>query len=452
MDKNISDLTLITNIHFAGDAIPDNGWIAFSGDTIMAVGYGGDSRPEAATVVDGKGALALPGVIDAHVHFREPGLTRKADIASESRAAVCGGVTSYLDMPNTVPQTVTPEAWRQKMDLAAEKSLANYGFFIGATNDNLDVLLGADYTRVPGVKLFMGASTGGMLVESDSALRTLFSRVDAIIAVHAEDQRIISEQAARAKAVAAGNPVPVEMHSSIRSAEACYQSSLKAVTLAREYGTRLHLCHISTGRELSLLQPGLSPLGKRITAEVSPHHLLWTADDYARKGTRIKMNPAVKTVADRDALRRAVADGIIDIVATDHAPHCLQDKEGDALTAASGAPMVQFSLAAMLDMFDEATMQRVMCANPAMVYGICRRGFLRPGYFADITLVGTVEPYLVDDSMVVSRCGWTPMHGEVLRHRVTRTYVGGALAYDVDASDRFASVPCGRPLCFRGKS
>ena len=446
--EKINDITLIANIRFAGEDMPD-GWIAFSGDTIVAVGHGDDPRPDAARVVDGGGALALPGVIDAHVHFREPGLTQKADIASESRAAVCGGVTSYLDMPNTKPQTVTLEAWQQKMELAASKSLANYGFFIGATNNNLDVLLTADYTRIPGVKLFMGSSTGGMLVEKDDALRPLFRDVKAIIAVHAEDQHIISELTEQAKSAAAGSPVPVEMHSRIRSAEACYQSSLKAVSLAREYGSRLHLCHVTTARELSLLQPGLSPEGKRITAEVSPHHLLWTSDDYGRKGTRIKMNPSVKTAADRDALRRAVCDGTIDIVATDHAPHCLEDKAGDALTAASGAPMVQFSLAAMLDIFDEPTVQRVMCANPALIYGIERRGFLRPGYFADITLVSETEPYRVADSMVESRCGWTPMQGEELRHRVSRTYVGGVLAYDAADPVKYPSAPGGHPLYFR---
>ena len=433
-------MVLIKNIRFAGETNAD-GWILIRDKFIEGTGHG--ELPVADKTVDGKGALALPGIIDCHVHFREPGLTEKADIASESRAAIAGGVTSYLEMPNTKPPTTTIEAWEDKIHRAEASSLANYGFFIGATNDNIDVLKSADYHRIPGVKLFMGSSTGNMLVDDNDTISRIFSEAPAIVAIHAEDQCIIDEATKKAKEKY-GAEVPVEMHSVIRPPQACYASSEKAVFLAEKFRHRLHICHITTKEELSLLSPG-NPAEKLITSEVSPHHLMWSSEDYADKGTRIKMNPAVKSEADRQALIQALNDGLIDMVATDHAPHRLKDKEGTALTAASGAPLVQFSLAWMLGHFSEDTVQRVMCANPASIYHIDRRGSLLPGYYADITLVDTVKPYTVSDADVISKCGWTPMSGVTLTRRVASTWINGQEAY---AHGRFTGTARAMPLVF----
>ncbi len=433
-------MVLIHNIRFAGETDAD-GWILINNEFIEAVGHG--ALPAAQEKVDGNGALALPGVIDCHVHFREPGLTAKADIASESHAAIAGGVTSFLDMPNTNPPTTTIEAWDDKMHRAEATSLANYGFFIGATNSNVDILKNVDYHRVPGVKLFMGSSTGNMLVDDNSAISRIFREVPAIVAVHAEDQCIIGEATKKAKEKY-GDNVPVEMHSVIRPSQACYASSAKAVALAKKHNHRLHICHITTAEELSLLTPG-DAANKLITSEVSPHHLMWCDSDYATKGTRIKMNPAVKTAADRQALTEALESGLIDMVATDHAPHCIADKQGNALTAASGAPLVQFSLPWMLSHFSEATVQRAMCTNPAAIYHIDRRGALRPGYYADIALVESTEPYIVKDEDVISKCGWTPMAGVELRHRIAATWVNGHAAF---SGGNFTGESKAMPLAF----
>ena len=437
--------TLIKNIRLAGATTADS-WILIEDTKIAAIGDGECDESGAAEIVDGQGALAMPGAIDCHVHFREPGLTAKADISSESRAAVAGGVTSYCDMPNTRPATTTIEAWQEKMELAAEQSVANYAVFIGATNDNIDTLRSVDYTRVPGVKLFMGSSTGNMLVDADSAIARIFESVNAIVAVHAEDQTIID--ANTQKEVAAygdRSKVPVDRHSAIRSAEACYASTAKAVTLAKHYGRRLHICHLSTRHELGLLEKDIQLAQRLITSEVSPHHLAWCDDDYARKGTRIKMNPAVKDKSTRDALREALKSGQIDMVATDHAPHLPEDKEGGALTAASGAPMVQFSMPWMLSHFDEVTVQKVMSENPAKIFHIDRRGLLVPGYYADIVLVRSVEPYTVTDSQVISKCGWTPLDGEILCHRVEQTWINGRCVWRQGA---FADTHAAMPLYF----
>ncbi len=379
--------------------------------------------------VDGKGALLMPGAIDCHVHFREPGLTHKATIASESRAAVAGGVTSFFDMPNTVPQTVSREAVEAKAAIAAKDSVANYAFFIGATNDNLEELKSADYTRIPGVKLFMGSSTGNMLVDSETSLCRLFEAAPAVISVHAEDEAIIN--AAKAEIIAEyGEDAPVELHSRLRPSEACLKASAEAVSLARLFGSRLHIAHLTTAAELVLLEKENDITHKHITAEVSPHHLLWTEDDYADKGARIKMNPSVKTKADRDALRKAVEDGRIDVVATDHAPHLLKEKEGGLFKAVSGAPMVQFSMASMLGMFSPEVVSRVMSDNPAKLFGLSRRGRIAPGYYADLCLVEKItEGYTVSDGDVLSLCGWTPMSGCKLYFKPVNTWVNGKLVF-----------------------
>lgn len=438
-------MTLIKNIRLAGENTADS-WILIEGKIIKAVGNGCCPADKVTDIVDGDGALALPGVIDCHVHFREPGLTAKADIHSESIAAVAGGVTSYCDMPNTTPTTTTIGAWEEKMALAREKSAANYAFFIGATNDNTDTLRSADYTAIPGVKLFMGSSTGNMLVDDNSTIARIFQSVDTIVAIHAEDPDIINANTRKETArYGDRSRVPVERHSAIRSAQACLASTSKAVTLAEKYGRRLHICHLTTRDELALLQKDTPLEEKLITSEVSPHHLMWCDADYAAKGTRIKMNPAVKDSDSRQALREALESGLIDMVATDHAPHLPADKEGGALTAASGAPLVQFSLPWMLDNFSEPTVQRVMCSNPAKIYHIDRRGQLIPGYYADIVLVQSTAPYTVDDSDVLSKCGWTPLHGETLRHKVEQTWVNGCCVW---RDGHYVNSDAAMPLAF----
>lgn len=407
------------------------GYVLIDGETIAAVAPGKPDTAlfENAEVTDARGCLLLPGAIDCHVHFREPGLTQKATIASESRAAVAGGVTSFIDMPNTVPQTTTSALADDKAAIAARDSVANYAFFIGATNDNIDELLTADYSRIAGVKLFMGSSTGNMLVDRQSALDELFSRVKARIVVHAEDEATVR---ANAEAIRAeyGDDAPVSLHTRLRSAEACYKASKAAVDLARRTGARLHIAHLSTARELELLTPGPTTADKQITAEVSPHHLLWTEDDYADRGARIKMNPAVKTAANRRALVEAVRNGLIDIIATDHAPHRPADKEGSLFKAASGAPMVEFSLIAALSLFTPEVVAERMAAAPARLFALDRRGSIAPGNYADLVLVDPHSPHTVKDSDVTSLCGWTPVNGLTFSHRVIKTWVNGNLCFD----------------------
>ncbi|MDE6368252.1 MAG: dihydroorotase [Muribaculaceae bacterium] len=425
--------TLIYNVDVVTPERVSRGFVAIGKDGRIALV--GDGEPqqslfdEAANRVDGCGGLLMAGAIDCHVHFREPGLTHKATIASESRAAVAGGVTSFFDMPNTVPQTVTVQAVNEKAEIASRTSVANYAFFIGATNDNLDQLVAADYTRVAGVKLFMGSSTGNMLVDKENALCRLFEAAPAIISVHAEDEATI--RAAR-EAIEAeyGADAPVSLHIRLRPAEACYKATAHAVELARRYGSRLHIAHLTTAAELALLDPPAPVEEKRITAEVSPHHLMWTIDDYERKGARIKMNPAVKTAEDRAALREALAEGRIDIVATDHAPHLMAEKDGSLFKAVSGAPMVQFSLPVMLGLYAPELVTRVMADVPARLFGVVGRGRVAEGYFADLVLVERLtEPVTVTDDDALSLCGWTPMAGEELHHKVTKTWVNGKLVY-----------------------
>lgn len=424
------------------------GYVAIDGEFIHAMGDG--AAPEALLaasqeVIDAAGMLLIPGCIDDHVHFREPGLTHKADIASESRAAVAGGVTSYMDMPNTKPLTITAEALEEKFDIAARSSVANYSFFIGATNDNIDTLLSIDNKRVAGVKLFLGSSTGNMLVDESDVLHRLFRECRTLISVHSEDEAIIRERRAFYTG-RFGEDLSVFYHPLIRSAEACYVCTERAVELARRYGTRLHVAHISTARELELFwaEPLLD---KRITAEACVHHLWFTDNDYASLGTRIKCNPAIKTTADRNALRDAVNNGAIDLIATDHAPHLLSEKQGGALTAASGSPYVQFSLIMMLELvrqgvFSTVTVVEKMCHAPAMLYNIDRRGILRPGYYADIVLIDTDTRHTVTKEDVLSKCGWSPLEGTTFHSRVVKTFVNGKCIYsDGVVADNLASHP-----------
>lgn len=436
MVENKIGRTVIYNARLALDATIVPGYLVIDGEFIAEVGEG--DVPEALldennTLIDADGRLVMPGVIDEHVHFRDPGLTHKADMISESRAAVAGGVTSFIDMPNTVPATTTVAAVEDKMAHAGEVSSANYSFFIGATNSNIEELLNADYTRIAGVKLFLGSSTGNMLVDSESTVSRIFAEVPALIAVHAEDEAIIS--ANRKKVIEKyGEDAPVELHPLIRSREACVEATRKAVEGARKYNARLHVLHISTEEELSFFSPG--PIeSKRITAETCPQYLIFTNEQYSGYGSAIKCNPAIKMPEDRAALRSAVADGVIDVVATDHAPHLPEEKIGGALKAVSGMPMIQFSLPVMLTLAAEGAFTtekviEVMCHNPAKLYGIDRRGFLRPGYYADVVLVDDqCEPYTVTSDMVLSKCGWTPLEGAPLGAKVDMTWVNGEVVW-----------------------
>ncbi len=436
MVENKIGRTVIYNARLALDATIVPGYLVIDGEFIAEVGEG--DVPEALldennTLIDADGRLVMPGVIDEHVHFRDPGLTHKADMISESRAAVAGGVTSFIDMPNTVPATTTVAAVEDKMAHAGEVSSANFSFFIGATNSNIEELLNADYTRIAGVKLFLGSSTGNMLVDSESTVSRIFAEVPALIAVHAEDEAIIS--ANRKKVIEKyGEDAPVELHPLIRSREACVEATRKAVEGARKYNARLHVLHISTEEELSFFSPG--PIeSKRITAETCPQYLIFTNEQYSGYGSGIKCNPAIKMPEDRVALRSAVADGVIDVVATDHAPHLPEEKIGGALKAVSGMPMIQFSLPVMLTLAAEGAFTtekviEVMCHNPAKLYGIDRRGFLRPGYYADVVLVDDqCEPYTVTSDMVLSKCGWTPLEGAPLGAKVDITWVNGEVVW-----------------------
>ena len=379
--------------------------------------------------IDATGLFVLPGVIDSHVHFREPGLTAKADIGTESEAAAYGGVTMFFDMPNTVPQTTSVDALDAKFRIAREKSHVNYSFFFGATNSNADALQTLDRHVVPGVKLFMGASTGNMLVDSDDSLHKIFSNATMPVMVHCEDTGMINANMTEAKSRYGDDP-DVSLHPLIRSEEACYASSSRAVRMARTYGTRLHVAHVSTAKELELFGHD-----GNITAEAVIAHLFFSDEDYARLGTRIKCNPAVKTAYDRSELRKALSSGAISTVGTDHAPHLLKDKEGGCARAASGMPMIQFSLVTMLELVDNGVLDmerlvRLMCHNPADIFEVRGRGYLRKGYKADIVLVGRDRRWTVTGDTVRSKCGWSPMEGHTYDWRVVKTICNGQVVYD----------------------
>lgn len=438
---------LIYNARIINRGRTVTGWVETRGELIAATGEGNPPEELAgrADAVDARGAWLMPGAIDTHVHFREPGLTRKGSIASESAAAVAGGVTSYLEMPNTAPPATTIERVREKMDIASRSSLANYGFFIGATNDNLPEIMKVDMSEIPGVKLFMGSSTGNMLVDSKDTIEHLFASFKGVIAVHAEDEGVIARSRAAIKEEWGEEP-PVWLHSQMRSAEACETATARAVELARRHNARLHVLHISTRAELKYFAPG--PVeGKRITAETCPHYLIFEEQSLREEsdGRLRKCNPAIKSADDRAALLEAVATGVIDTIATDHAPHRREEKEGHLLKAASGMPGVKMMLPLMMDLADDPstgiTRERVVeccCHNPALLYGIDRRGFIEPGYYADITLVEATEPHTITHGDALSHLGegmaagpdWTPYAGMVTRHRVAMTIVNGKTVYD----------------------
>ena len=417
--------------------------VVVDGDTITDIIEGTETpRGDYDSIVDATGCFVMPGVIDCHVHFRDPGLTEKADMETESRAAAYGGVTTYFDMPNTKPQTTTEEALNAKFEDAAKKSHVNYSFFIGATNDNIDCVTSIDPHRVPGIKLFMGSSTGNMLVDRNDVLHELFSKAQLPIMAHCEDTDIINRNMKHAQEQYGDDPA-VEHHPEIRSEAACYESTKRAVDLAEQTGARLHVAHMTTARELELF--GSSP---RITAEAVVAHLVFTQDDYARLGTRIKCNPAIKTAADRDALRHALTDGRITTIGTDHAPHLLKDKEGGCARAASGMPMVQFSLVTMLELVDKGVLSierlvTLMAHNPATLFEVSKRGFVRKGYKADLVIVKPDAPWTVTPETIQSKCGWSPMEGHTYQWQVRTTMCNGQIIYNnwaFDASSRGEAV------------
>ena len=384
-------------------------------------------------IIDGSGKYLIPGLIDDQVHFREPGATYKADLFTESRAAVAGGITSFMEMPNTKPNTLTQELLEHKYALAAEKSIANYSFYMGASNDNLEEVLKTNPENVCGVKVFMGSSTGNMLVDDRATLEGLFSRVKMLIATHCEDEETIraNEAAARTEY---GEDVPIAMHPEIRSAEACYKSSSLAVELAKKYGTRLHILHLSTAIEMALFRNDIPLAEKHITAEACVHHLWFSHEDYAEKGTLIKWNPAVKSARDREAVLQAVLDDRIDVIATDHAPHTLEEKQNTYFKAPSGGPLVQHNLVALFEMVKQGkiTLEKVVekaCHNPAILFRVRDRGFIREGYKADLVLVDPNKPWTVDRSNVMAKCGWSPFEGQEFSASVEKTWVNGNMVY-----------------------
>jgi len=427
--------TIIRNATIVTEGKQFTGSVVIEDEMIQSVlPDGDDSSQTYENEIDASGLYLFPGVIDDHVHFREPGLDYKADIASESRTAAAGGVTSYMEMPNTIPQTVTLEDLNHKFNIARNKSRVNYSFYFGATNDNVDLLQQLDPGRVPGVKVFMGSSTGNMLVDREDVLYRLFKTSPLLVMAHCEDTGIIEHNIKMFRKKYKGqNDFPVRYHSRIRSVEACYKSSSLAVQLAKETGARLHVAHVSSAKELSLFEN--KPIGeKKITSEVVMAHLMFSTEDYDRLGAKIKCNPSVKTPEDKQALRKALTSGLIDVVATDHAPHLLKEKEGGALKALSGMPMIQFSLISMLEMADEGVLpiERIpdlMSHHPAQLFHIEKRGFIRPGYYADLVLVEPNAHWQVIAGRYYTKCGWTPMDERTFNWRVRRTIVNGKTAY-----------------------
>mgnify|MGYP001312545710 CR=1 FL=1 len=383
--------------------------------------------------IDASGLHLLPGIIDDQVHFREPGLTHKAEIKSESKAAIAGGITSFMEMPNTKPQTLTQSLLEEKFKIASTNSLANYTFFMGASNDNLEEVLATNARNVGGIKIFMGSSTGNMLVDNKETLEKIFANTNMLIAVHCEDEELIKKNTIKFKEKY-GEDVPVSLHNIIRSEEACYRSSSMAIQLAKKHNTRLHVFHISTEKELNLFQNNISLEKKLITSEVCIHHLWFDERDYKEKGSLIKWNPAIKKNSDRNALLKGLLSNKIDVIATDHAPHTLTEKSEKYFNCPSGGPLVQHALPAMLEFVrqEKISITKVvekMCHNPAICFKIEKRGFIRKGYFADLVLVNLEKPWQVTKDNILYKCGWSPFEGEIFNSTITHTIVNGHIAY-----------------------
>ncbi|MBL6662941.1 MAG: dihydroorotase [Flavobacteriales bacterium] len=423
--------TLIRNAHiinegkiFLADVFIQNGLIAQIGHSLDV---------QADENIDAEGKYLIPGIIDDQVHFREPGLTHKADLYTESKAAVAGGITSFMEMPNTKPQTLTQELLEQKYQRAKEVSLANYSFFMGASNDNLEEVLKTDPKNVGAIKIFMGSSTGNMLVDDKSVLENIFEKSKMLIAVHCEDEATIQQNTAHYKSIY-GEDVPIEMHPKIRSDEACYKSSSMAIELAKKHDTRLHVFHLSTAKEMELFRNDIPLEEKRITAEACIHHLWFDDSQYADKGTLIKWNPAVKSKADKEAVFQALLDDRIDVIATDHAPHTLEEKNNTYFNAPSGGPLVQHALVVMLELYHQGKIRlekivEKMCHAPAICFQVENRGFIREGYAADLVLFEIDNPWEVNKDNILYKCAWSPFEGITFQSKVTHTLVNGHLAY-----------------------
>lgn len=425
---------LIKNAKIVNEGEIINGDILIKGELIERIDDSISAKSSDVHVIDAEGKLAIPGVIDDQVHFREPGLTHKADIETESKAAIAGGITSYIEMPNTDPQTTTVEKLNEKFEIAARKSAANYSFMFGGTNDNLDEILKVDPKTVAGLKLFLGSSTGNMLVDDPVVLEKIFKSTNMVISVHCEDEATIRKNL-KLHIDKYGEAIPIEQHPIIRSEEACYLSSSKAIELAKKTGARLHVFHLSTGKETHLFTNKVPLKDKKITSEVCVHHLWFSDEDYKKRGTFIKWNPAVKTKKDREQLLKALLDDRIDVIATDHAPHTLEEKQNSYTKAPSGGPLVQHALPAILEMYhqEKIALEKVvqkMCHNPAILFEIEKRGFLKEGYYADIVLVDLNNPWTVKKENILYKCGWSPFEGTTFKSRITHTFLNGSLVYN----------------------
>jgi dihydroorotase len=427
-------LTLIKNAKIVNEGTIIEGDVLIDGEYIKEIDSSISSKSSNTTVIDAEGNYLIPGLIDDQVHFREPGLTHKATIESESKAAIAGGITSFIEMPNTIPQVTTQELLEQKFDIAAKSSYANYSFMFGGTNNNLDELLKTNPSNVAGIKLFLGSSTGDMLVDDKEVLEKIFSSTKMLIAVHCEDEATIKNNL-KSYLKEYGDDIPIEMHPKIRSEEACYLSSSSAIELAKKTGARLHVFHLSTAKETELFSNKIPLEEKQITAEVCIHHLWFDDNDYKTKGAYIKWNPAVKTAKDKDGLWKALLEDKIDVIATDHAPHTKEEKERVYTKAPSGGPLVQHALPALLKAHNQGkiSIEKIvekMCHNPAKIFKINKRGFIREGYYADLVLVDIASPWTVTKDNILYKCGWSPFEGTTFYSKITHTFVNGHLAYN----------------------
>ena len=425
---------LIKNAQIVNEGTITSGDVLIEADRIAEIAPSISVKNADTKVIDADGFYLIPGMIDDQVHFREPGLTHKATIKTESRAAVAGGITSFIEMPNTVPQATTIDLLEEKFAIAAKDAHANYSFMFGGTNDNLSEILKVDKTKVAGLKLFLGSSTGNMLVDNPAVLEEIFSKTDLLISTHCEDEATIKKNLEAAIATY-GDAIPIEKHPEIRSEQACYISSSQAIALAKKTGARLHVFHLSTAKETKLFGKKKPLKDKKITAEVCVHHLWFTSEDYPSKGTKIKWNPAVKTKKDREGLWKALNEGRIDVIATDHAPHTLEEKDNVYTKAPSGGPLVQHALEALFEMQRKGyiTVEKLVekvAHNPAILFEIKDRGYIRKGYKADLVLINPNAPWTVTKENIAYKCGWSPFEGTTFRARVTHTFVNGHLAYE----------------------
>jgi len=440
---------LIKNAKIVNEGVIFEGDVLVEDKYIKEVAASISPKSSDCIIIDAEGNYLIPGAIDDQVHFREPGLTHKGNIASESRAAVAGGITSFIEQPNTVPNAVTQELLEQKYQIAAETSYANYSFMMGGTNDNLEEILKTNPRNVAGIKLFLGSSTGNMLVDNEETLEKIFLSTPLLIAVHCEDEGTIRTNLEKYKEEY-GDDIPVKFHHLIRSEEACYISSSKAIELAKKTGARLHIFHVSTAKETELFTNKIPLEDKKITAEVCVHHLWFTDADYEKKGNLIKWNPAVKTAKDRDELWKALLDDRIDVIATDHAPHTLEEKQNPYTSAPSGGPLVQHAVVAMFEAYHQGkiSLEKIvekMAHNPAKIFKIEKRGFIREGYYADLVLVNAGQPWTVKKENILYKCGWSPFEGANFKSRITHTLVNGQLVY---VNSKVKDIRCGERLLF----